>query len=60
MLQLASPADRAAVNALAEQSHQLHIQWRPDIYEMPQELFWEERFLNEIKERKCKARKIFY
>ena len=58
MLQLACISDREAVNALARQIHRLHVDWRPDIYEMPEELFWEERFLQEIKDRNLYVAKI--
>lgn len=58
MLQLASISDREAVNALARQVHELHVVWRPDIYEMPEELFWEERFLQEIKDRNLYVAKL--
>ena len=44
MLQLATKSDRAAVNELAAQVHALHVAWRPDIYEMPEELYPAERF----------------
>jgi len=58
MLQLASSSDREAVNNLARQIHKLHVQWRPDIYEMPEALFWEERFLQEINDRNLYVAKI--
>ena len=51
MLQLAQNTDRASVNRLARQVHEMHVQWRPDIYQMPQELYSEERFLDAIKAR---------
>ena len=51
MLQLAVPADREAVNILARQIHDMHVSWRPDIYEMVDELFPEERFLAAIQKR---------
>lgn len=44
MLQLAQSTDRNAVNVLARQVHAMHVAWRPDIYEMVEELFSEERF----------------
>lgn len=43
-LEKATPADREAVNALAMQVHSLHVAWRPDIYEMPDELYPADRF----------------
>ncbi len=51
MLELARPADRQAVENLARQVHAMHVSWRPDIYEMPQELYSEERFLDAVKTR---------
>lgn len=58
MLQLASSSDREAVNALALQIHKLHVQWRPDIYEMPEALFGEDQFLQEIKDRNLYVAKL--
>lgn len=58
MLQLACDADRQAVERLARQCHELHVNWRPDIYEMPRELFWEERFSGEVRERNLYVAKI--
>lgn len=43
-LEKATPADREAVNALAMEVHSLHVAWRPDIYEMPRELYPADRF----------------
>ena len=51
MLQLAIPADRAEVKAIAKQVHDLHVAWRPDIYASVVELYTEERFLEAIKNR---------
>jgi len=51
MLELATAADRESVNEIARQIHAMHISWRPDIYEMPEEMFTEERFAEEIKTR---------
>ncbi len=36
--------DRQQVNALALEVHSLHVLWRPDIYEMPSELYTLDRF----------------
>lgn len=58
MLELATPADRESVERLARQVHGMHISWRPDIYEMPEELYPEERFLAAIKERQIYVAKI--
>ena len=51
MLELAVEADREAVTAIARQVHALHVAWRPDIYEMPGELYPEARFLEAGRER---------
>ena len=51
MLELAVLSDRNAVEALARQVHELHVGWRPDIYEMPEELYTQERFLSHIRSR---------
>lgn len=44
MLELARACDRAEVNRIARQVHQMHVSWRPDIYRAEEELFSEERF----------------
>ena len=51
MLELARPDNREQINALALQVHAMHVAWRPDIYEMVEELYSEERFLNAIRQR---------
>lgn len=51
MLELASPAQREAVNALARQVHDPHVSWRPDLYESMEELYPEGRFLDHIRNR---------
>ena len=51
MLELARPEDRLFVNELAEKVHAVHVDWRPDIFEMVQELYSEERFLDWIRRR---------
>ena len=51
MIELARIPDRADVNRLARQVHQLHMDWRPDIYRMPEELFDEEEFQEMIDDR---------
>ena len=58
MLELATLSDRESINALAQVVHAMHISWRPDIYEMPQELYPEERFLTAVKERQLYVAKI--
>ena len=51
MLQLARKVDREAVEVIARQVHAMHINWRPDLYEMPEELYSEERFESAVAER---------
>lgn len=51
MLQLARQLDRDQVETIAKQVHSLHVTWRPDIYEMPNELFTIERFERVIANR---------
>ena len=51
MLQLATPADREAVERLARQIHEFHTAWRPDLYEMPDVLYTQERFDAAIRSR---------
>ena len=58
MLELATAADRSAVNELALQSHMLHVQWRPDIYNAVEEYFTEAEFTQLIRERKLYAAKL--
>lgn len=43
-LEKATPEDRGAINMLAMEVHSLHVDWRPDIYEMPREIYPVERF----------------
>ena len=58
MLQLATKADRAAVNELAAQVHAMHVVWRPDLYCEAEELFPEERFEEHLKNRELYVAKI--
>ena len=58
MLELATAADRSAVNELALQSHMLHVQWRPDIYNAVEEYFTEAEFTQLIRERKLYVAKL--
>ncbi len=51
MLELARPGDREVVNTLAVQAHEMHVQWRPDLFESVTELYSEERFLSAIQRR---------
>lgn len=58
MLQLARPEDRTAIEALAQQVHSLHVQWRPDLYAPADELWPQERFDAAVAERQLFAAKI--
>ena len=58
MLQLATKAERAAVNEIALQVHALHVHWRPDIYCMTQERYPEERFDECVANRQLYVAKI--
>ena len=58
MLELATMKDREAVNALAKQVHAMHVAWRPDIYEMVEELYPEQRVLEAISNRELYVAKI--
>ena len=51
MLQLATPADREAVNRLGQQIHTLHVSFRPDHFCDAEEIFSQERFDKEVQER---------
>ena len=58
MLELATAADREAVNEIAAQVHAMHVAWRPDIYEMPEEQYTAERFSEVIRERQLYVAKL--
>ncbi len=58
MLELARSDDRKAVNALAMQVHAMHVSWRPDIYEMVDEVYTEARFAGAVKARELYVAKI--
>lgn len=58
MLQLARPEDRDAINALAMQVHWMHVQWRPDIYKMTDELWPQDRFSVAVSNRQLFAAKM--
>lgn len=58
MIELANLKDCAEVNRLARQIHQLHVDWRPDIYQMPEELFSEEQFQELIGTRQMYVGKL--
>ena len=58
MLQLATKADRTAVNEIARQVHALHVEWRPDLYCMVEELYPQERFDEVVARRQLYVAKI--
>ena len=58
MLQLATKNDRSAVNEIARQIHGLHVQWRPDIFCMAEELYPEDRFDECVAKRQLYVAKI--
>ena len=58
MLELARPSDRPAVNALAKQVHEMHVSWRPDIYEMAEEMYSDERFQKAVRLRQLYVAKL--
>ena len=58
MIQLATPSDRAAINELARQVHEMHISWRPDIFCGAEELYPQERFDAHLKNRELYVTKI--
>lgn len=58
MLELAQKADFESVNTLASQVHTMHVDWRPDIYEMVEQLYSMERFQEAIRERQLYVAKI--
>lgn len=58
MLQLATPSDRETVNEIAAQVHAMHVSWRPDIYEIVEEPYTEERFLESIRKREVYVAKL--
>lgn len=58
MLQLARPEDREVVNYLAQQVHAMHVSWRPDIFEMTEELYSQERFYDAVNQRQLYVAKL--
>ena len=58
MLQLARPEDRAAIEALGQQVHAMHVDWRPDIYAPADELWPQGRFDAAVAERQLFAAKV--
>ena len=58
MLQLARGQDRDAVNAIAKQIQDMHVAWRPDIYEPVKEPYTQERFEEAIHNRQLYIAKL--
>ena len=58
MLELARLEDRESVNELALQAHAMHVSWRPDLYEMVEELYTPERMQSVITSRSMYVAKI--
>ena len=58
MLELATKHDRSDVNRLARQVHEMHVQWRPDLYTMPEELFPEALYGELLKNRELYVAKL--
>ena len=58
MLELARECDREKVNELARQVHAMHVAWRPDIYEMVEEMYPQDRFSEEVARRQLYVAKI--
>ena len=58
MLELATHKNRDDVNRLARQVHEMHVQWRPDLYTMPEELFPEELYAELLKNRELYVAKL--
>ena len=58
MIELATKHDRLEINRLARQVHEMHVSWRPDLYNMPEELFPEELYDELVKNRELYAAKL--
>ena len=58
MLQLATKADRGAVNLLAQQVHDLHMGWRPDLFCETEEYYSAEAFDTHLKNRELYVAKL--
>jgi len=58
MLELAAAADRQAVNAIARQIHDMHVSWRPDIYEPLEEHYTQDRFDESVRNRQLYVAKL--
>ena len=58
MLELATKHDRPDVERLAKQVHEMHAAWRPDLFQMPEELYPEELYSQLIKARELYVAKL--
>ena len=58
MLELARPSDREVINSLAQEVHAMHVSWRPDIYEMVDELYPQARFDEHVRLRQLFVARI--
>ena len=58
MIELATKHDRLEINRLARQVHEMHVQWRPDLYQMPELLFPEELYSELLKNRELYVAKL--
>ena len=58
MLELARLCDGEDVNRLAMQVHAMHVAWRPDLYEMVEQLYPEERMQSAISARELYVAKL--
>ena len=58
MLELATKHDRPDVERLAKQVHEMHDAWRPDLFQMPEELYPEDLYSQLIKARELYVAKL--
>ncbi len=58
MLELARPEDRETLNRIKCQAHAIHVEWRPDIYQMSEALFDEEWYAESLRHREIYAAKL--
>ena len=58
MLELAKESDFEAVKRLSVQIHDLHAEWRPDLYYHSEEPYPREKFLEDIKNRLVYTAKV--
>ena len=58
MLESARDCDREKINELSRQVHAMHVDWRPDIYEMVEEMYPQDRFNEAVAQRQLYVAKI--